>query len=119
MHPKCSSDKPAAESTAVAFGVAGRDAALSPSESVAKACVDACASAEATMIITLTLTGTSARLLSKYRPRCPIMVLASDPPVGAALNLHRGVIPFFYPHPFQPAIPNTVGGVGAVYRCGG
>ena len=55
------------------------------------------------MIITLTLTGTSARLLSKYRPRCPIMVLASDPHVGAALNLHRGVIPFFYPHPFQPA----------------
>ena len=87
----------------VSTRVAGRDAALSPSESVAKACVDACASAEATMIITLTLTGTSARLLSKYRPRCPIMVLASDPHVGAALNLHRGVIPFFYPHPFQPA----------------
>ena len=23
--------------------------------------------------------------------------------LSAALNLHRGVIPFFYPHPFQPA----------------
>ena len=51
----------------------------------------------AKLIITLTRTGASARLISKHRPRCPIMVLASDEHVGAACNLHRGCMPFMCP----------------------
>merc|ERR1711966_190879 len=52
---------------------------------------------EAKLIITLTRSGTSARLISKHRPRCPIMVLATDEHVGAACNLHRGCMPFACP----------------------
>jgi len=67
---------------------------LDPSDSVAKAVVEASTCAGAKLIITLTKTGTSARLISKHRPRCPILVLASDANVGAACNLHRGCIPY-------------------------
>ena len=70
---------------------------LAPSDAVAKAVVEAATCSEAALIITLTLTGTSARLLSKHRPRCPILVLASDEHVGAACNLHRGCIPILCP----------------------
>merc|ERR1719454_1778901 len=72
---------------------------MDPSEAVANACVNAATYHEAKLIITLTTTGTSARLISKYRPRCPIMVVARDEHIGAACNLHRGCVPFWYPHP--------------------
>jgi len=70
---------------------------LAGSEAVAKAIVEAATTSEAVLIVTLTRTGTSPRLISKYRPRCPILVLSSDTHVGAACNLHRGCIPFYYP----------------------
>jgi len=70
---------------------------LQPSDSVAKALVEAASCADAALIITLTLTGTSARLISKHRPRCPVLVLASDMHIGAACNLHRGCFPILCP----------------------
>ena len=45
---------------------------MDPSEAVAKAVCDAAMTKEAALIITLTFTGTSARLISKFRPRCPV-----------------------------------------------
>ncbi|KAL1510243.1 hypothetical protein AB1Y20_006567 [Prymnesium parvum] len=80
---------------------------LTPSEAVANACVNAATSHEARLIITMSTTGTSARLISKYRPRCPILVLCRDSHVGAACNLHRGCIPFLYPHD-KPADGNDI-----------
>ena len=71
-------------------------APLEPSEAVANACVNAATYHEAKLIITLTTTGTSARLISKYRPRCPIMVICRDEHIGAACNLHRGCMPYLY-----------------------
>jgi pyruvate kinase len=70
---------------------------LDPSDAVAKALVEAATCSEAELIVTLTLTGTSARLISKHRPRCPILVLASDAHCGAACNLHRGCMPYLCP----------------------
>ena len=70
---------------------------MDPSDSVAKAVVEAASCSEASLIVTLTRTGTSARLISKHRPRCPIMVLASDVHIGAACNLHRGCRPYACP----------------------
>eukprot|EP00965_Chrysotila_dentata_P142900 4722131-Pleurochrysis_carterae.AAC.4 len=69
------------------------------SESVAAAVVEAATSSEAVLILTLTATGTSARLIAKYRPRCPILVVAEDSHVGSTCHLHRGCLPFVYPHP--------------------
>ena len=53
-------------------------------EAVANACVNAATYHEAKLIITLTTTGTAARLISKYRPRCPIIVICRDAHIGAA-----------------------------------
>jgi len=76
---------------------------LDPSDSVAKAIVEAATCSNAAVIITLTATGTSARLISKHRPRCPILVLASDSHVGAACNLHRGCVPYLCPEELRDA----------------
>jgi len=68
-----------------------------PSDSVAKAVVEAATCADAALIITLTKSGNGPRLVSKHRPRCPIMVLASDANIGAACNLFRSCVPFLCP----------------------
>jgi len=78
---------------------------LGVNEAVAKAVVDAATTSDASLIITLTTSGDSARLISKFRPRCPIMVLTRSVHMGGACNLHRGCIPFLYPHP-KPAEGN-------------
>ena len=70
---------------------------LNPSESIAKAAVEAANNREAVLMITLTYSGTSARLLAKFRPRCPIVVLTKNASAGAACNLHRGVMPYLCP----------------------
>jgi len=70
---------------------------LMPSDCVAKALVEAATCSEAKLIITLTRSGNSARLIAKHRPRCPILVLASDAHIGAACNLHRGCFPILCP----------------------
>ena len=44
-------------------------------------------------IAVYTETGTTARLISKYRPRCPVYAFASNAPVCARLNLMWGVQP--------------------------
>ena len=75
-----------------------REYPLATSEAVADAVVEAADLNGASLILTLTSSGNSPRLISQSRPRCPIMVLASEVHVGAALNLHRGCIPFHYPH---------------------
>jgi len=80
---------------------------LSMNESVASAVVDASQAHKIKLIITLTTTGTSARLISKYRPICPIMVVCRDAHIGAALHLHRSTLPFHYPHP-KPEAGNDI-----------
>jgi len=83
---------------------------LEGSEAVAKAAVEAASSREAVLIFTLTSSGTSARLLAKYRPRCPIVALTNNASAGAACNLHRGVMPYLCPLPREDAeVESNVG----------
>ncbi|KAF4120108.1 pyruvate kinase [Geosmithia morbida] len=48
-------------------------------------------------IIVLSTSGVSARLLSKYRPICPIFMVTRNPTASRYSHLYRGVYPFLFP----------------------
>ncbi|EPE04810.1 pyruvate kinase [Ophiostoma piceae UAMH 11346] len=66
-------------------------------ESCAMAAVRASLDLNAGGIIVLSTSGDSARLLSKYRPVCPIFMVTRTPPSSRYSHLYRGVYPFHYP----------------------
>lgn len=49
----------------------------------------------AAAILTVTKTGQTARMISKYRPTCPIIGCSPDPRVVRQMNMSWGVIPVF------------------------
>lgn len=63
---------------------------------VAVAAVEASYRVKAKSIIVLTSTGNTGRLVSKFRPTCPIVTVARDAQVGRQLHLHRGIMPLHY-----------------------
>lgn len=58
---------------------------------VALAAVEASITCFASAIITLTMSGRSAFLMSAYRPRCPIVAVTRDAKLARQLALYRGV----------------------------
>lgn len=68
----------------------------STAEIVALSAVEASFKQPASAIIVVTTTGNSARLVSKYRPRCPILAVTRDDHVARLGNLFRGVFPLHY-----------------------
>lgn len=79
-----------------------RELAVSPTsstETCALAAVDASLSNKAKAIICLTTSGRSARLISKWRPECPIIAVTRVPHTARQMQLHRGVTPLFYGKP--------------------
>ncbi|KAK5636847.1 hypothetical protein RRF57_012559 [Xylaria bambusicola] len=66
-------------------------------ESIAMAAVRASLDLNAGGIIVLSTTGDSARLLSKYRPVCPIFMVTRTPSASRYAHLYRGVYPFLFP----------------------
>jgi pyruvate kinase len=65
---------------------------VSVPESVCSAAVAAVIDCSASLIIVLTETGQTARLVSKYRPSVPILALSAAESAVKQLSLHRGVV---------------------------
>ena len=65
-------------------------------ETIAAATVNASFQQGAAAIIVLSTTGNSARLIAKYRPRCPIICVTRFAETARQLTLHRGCITAVY-----------------------
>ncbi|KAF9180380.1 Pyruvate kinase, partial [Haplosporangium sp. Z 767] len=68
----------------------------STTETVASSAVSAAHEQNAGAIIVLTTSGTTARLVSKYRPMCPIICLTRNASTARQVHLNRGCYPFHY-----------------------
>ncbi|OUM51936.1 hypothetical protein BVG19_g1079 [[Candida] boidinii] len=66
------------------------------SETIAIAAVSAAFEQSAKAIIVLSTSGNTARLCSKYRPNCPIIMVTRNPDSARFVHLYRGVYPFLY-----------------------
>lgn len=74
---------------------------IRPPVTVAEACamdaVNSSLKLNAGGIIVLSTSGESARLLSKYRPVCPIFMVTRNASASRYGHLYRGVYPFYFP----------------------
>ncbi|KOB58873.1 pyruvate kinase [Plasmodium falciparum HB3] len=64
---------------------------ISVQEAVARSAVETAESIQASLIIALTETGYTARLIAKYKPSCTILALSASDSTVKCLNVHRGV----------------------------
>ncbi len=67
-------------------------------ETIAMAAVAASLEQHAGAILLMSTSGNTARLVSKYRPSCPILVITRNPHTARDVHLYRGCYPFLYPH---------------------
>ncbi|XP_062318463.1 pyruvate kinase PKM-like [Osmerus eperlanus] len=70
-----------------------------PTESVAIGAVEASFKCCASAIIVLTKSGRSAQLLSRYRPRAPIIAVTRCGQTARQSHLYRGIFPVMYTKP--------------------
>ncbi|EIN14118.1 pyruvate kinase [Punctularia strigosozonata HHB-11173 SS5] len=79
-----------------------RNTTLMPTETtetIGLAAVAAAHEQGAGAIVVLSTSGNTARLISKYRPKCPIIVVTRNQQTSRQLHLHRGCYPVWYPEP--------------------
>ncbi|CAO1613934.1 unnamed protein product [Sympodiomycopsis kandeliae] len=96
------------------------------SETVAMAAVSAALEQQAGAILLMSTSGNTARLVSKYRPRCPILVITRDEHTERDVHLYRGAYGMRYPHPrpdsnsrWQEDVDNRIKyGLGEALRLG-
>lgn len=67
-----------------------------PTNSIAMSAVDFATRNSAAAILILTTSGRSAKLIAKYRPRCPVLAITRYAHVARKLNLWRAIIPVYY-----------------------
>jgi pyruvate kinase len=65
-------------------------------QAIGQASVSMAANLNAVAIISLTESGFTSRLISKYRPDCPILAVTSSRRVSRKLSMNWGVIPALY-----------------------
>lgn len=64
---------------------------------VAIASVEASFKVDAKAIIVITTSGRSAHLISKYKPKCPIIAVTRYSQTARQCHLYRGILPLVYP----------------------
>lgn len=86
---------------------------VNQADSVSLAAVGASLKIHASAIIVLTTTGKSAHLLSKYRPRCPVIAVTRFDRVARQCHLYRGLFPLLHT---AERLPNWIDDVEARVR---
>jgi len=74
---------------------------IDAAHSVAIATVEASAKTLASAIIVITTSGRSAHLISKYKPKCPIIAVTRFSQTARQCHLYRGILPLAYNAPAQ------------------
>lgn len=69
---------------------------MDTTETIASVAVSAAIDQGASAILVMSTSGNTARLLSKYRPRCPILCVTRNEQTSRQLHLSRGVYPIYY-----------------------
>lgn len=64
--------------------------------SIAISTVETSMKCQAAAIIVLTISGKSAKTISRFRPRCPIVAVTSNMETARHLILWRGICPVYY-----------------------
>ncbi|RIA92362.1 pyruvate kinase [Glomus cerebriforme] len=72
---------------------------IATAETVASSAVSAAHEQQAGCILVLSTSGNTARLISKYRPRCSIITVTRDEQTARQIHLYRGCYPFVYDQP--------------------
>ncbi|XP_030762971.1 pyruvate kinase-like [Sitophilus oryzae] len=70
-----------------------------PNEAIYSLCisaVEASLKSSAAAIICLTTSGRTAKVLSRFKPRCPIITITRYPRIARSLRLNKGVEPLIY-----------------------
>jgi len=75
----------------------GEEVELSIADAVGRAARQAAQDLNAAALITPTVSGYTARVMSRYRPRMPIIAVTPDGKVQCRLMLYWGVIPLLAP----------------------
>jgi pyruvate kinase len=70
-----------------------RRGGLSVTETITSSAVKTAYDLESSIILCLTESGTTARMVSKYRPKCPIICVTSNESTARQLLIHRGAFP--------------------------
>lgn len=68
-------------------------------ETIAVSAVSAVIEQNAKAIVVLSGSGRTGRLISKYSPSCPIILVTRNPNTARSAHLYRGVFPFYYEKP--------------------